>query len=63
MRTLAIPAAMVLLAAGLSAGEKPQNHPHFNDGGAIPWYTTLSAASHEAKKEWKLVFIEYGREK
>jgi len=63
MRAFTVPAAMVLLAAGLPAGEKPQGHPHFNDGGAIPWYTSLDAASAHAKKETKLVFIEYGREK
>lgn len=63
MRALAVGSLMVLLAAGTVAGEKPQGHPHFNDGGAIPWYTTLAAAAADAKKQDKLVFIEYGREK
>lgn len=54
---------MLLPAAGAAAGEKPQPHPHFNDGGAIRWHTDLAAASAAAKKQGKLVFIEYGREK
>jgi hypothetical protein len=53
---------VLVLAAGVGAGEKPKTHPHFNDGGAIPWYTELAAASAAAKKAGKLVFIEYGRE-
>ena len=61
MRT---PALLVLaLAAGAAAGEKSRPHPHFNDGGVVPWHETLAAASAAAKKEGKLVFIEYGREK
>jgi hypothetical protein len=63
MRALALTAAMLLPAAGAAAGEKPQPHPHFNDGGAIRWHTDLAAASAAAKKQGKLVFIEYGREK
>lgn len=37
-------------------------HPHFADGGIIRWYTKLEDAQAVAKKEGKLVFIEYGRE-
>ena len=47
-------------AAGGSA--KGKSHPHFNDGGALRWYTKLADAQSVAKKEGKLVFIEYGRE-
>lgn len=55
--------SLLVLAAGVAAKEKPKAHPHFNDGGIIPWYTELAAAEAAAKKEGKLVFIEYGREK
>lgn len=37
------------------------SHPHFNDRGAVRWHTRLSDALEEAKREGKLVFIEYGR--
>ncbi|HEX5138039.1 MAG TPA: hypothetical protein VFY93_13770 [Planctomycetota bacterium] len=60
MRTFAV--TVLVLASGVGAGEKPLTHPHFNDGGAIPWYTELAAASAAAKKQGKLVLIEYGRE-
>lgn len=53
---------LLLLATAVAAG-KPQGHPHFDDGGALSWYTDLAAASAVAKKEDKLVFVEYGREK
>jgi hypothetical protein len=60
MRTLAL---ALLLVAPTLAGDKPKKgHPHFNDGGALRWYTKLSDAQAVAKKEGKLVFIEYGRE-
>ena len=62
MRTLGRSAAL-LVFAGVAAGDgKPQAHPHFNDGGALRWYTTLAEAQAAAKKEGKFVFIEYGRE-
>jgi hypothetical protein len=61
MRALA--SAILVLAAGVAAGEKPLAHPHFNDGGTVRWHTELAAASAAAKKQGKLVFIEYGREK
>ena len=53
---------LVVLAVSAAAGGKPKAHPHFNDGGVIAWHTELGAASAAAKKEGKLVFIEYGRE-
>jgi len=55
--------SLFLVAAGAAAGGKPAGHPHFNDGGTIPWHGKLADASAAAKKEGKLVFIEYGREK
>jgi hypothetical protein len=60
MRTLALIALLAAVAAGK---DKPQGHPHFNDGGTLRWYTQFAAAAAAAKKEGKLVFIEYGREK
>jgi hypothetical protein len=60
MRTLALP--ILILAAGVTAGEKPLKHPCFNDQGTLPWYETLATASAAAKKQGKLVLIEYGRE-
>ena len=60
MRNLVL--ATFLLAGASVAGDKAKGHPHFNDGGAIRWYTKLADAQAIAKKEGKLVFIEYGRE-
>jgi hypothetical protein len=37
-------------------------HPHFDDGGAVEWLTTLAEALVVARAEKKRVFIEYGRE-
>jgi hypothetical protein len=53
---------LALLAGAAFAGDKPQGHPHFNDGGTLRWYTELAKAQAVAKKEGKLIFIEYGRE-
>lgn len=59
MRTFALAvAASCLLAGAAVAG----GHPQFDDGGVIPWYTKLAEAQAAAKKQGKLVFIEYGRE-
>ena len=60
MRTLAL---LAVLAAVVAAKDKPQGHPHFNDGGTLRWSTGFAAAAAAAKKEGKLIFIEYGREK
>lgn len=54
---------ILVLAAGVAAKDKPPRHPHFDDKGAIPWHTSLAEASAAAKKQGKIVFIEYGREK
>jgi hypothetical protein len=63
MRTLSSLAALTALAAVLLAGgDKSNGHPHFNDGGTLHWYTKLSDAQAAAKKEGKVVFVEYGRE-
>ncbi|MHC4973233.1 MAG: hypothetical protein ACYTG3_12970 [Planctomycetota bacterium] len=62
MRVFARAAAMILLAGAAGAGDKARPHPHFDDGGTIPWYTKLAEAKAAAKKQGKLVFIEYGRE-
>ncbi|MHC4955565.1 MAG: hypothetical protein ACYTGZ_17070 [Planctomycetota bacterium] len=58
--TILIP---LLLAGAVCAGDKAKksSHPHFNDQGTIRWYTKLADAQAAAKKEGKLVFIEYGR--
>jgi len=63
MRTLALATLLALAAAApaRAAGDKRPAHPHFNDGGTLPWYTKLAEAEAAAKKEGKLVFIEYGR--
>jgi hypothetical protein len=59
MRTLVL--ATLLLAGIASAKDKVQGHPHFNDGGTLRWFTSLADAQKVAKKEGKLIFIEYGR--
>lgn len=58
MRIYALAAATFVFAGAALAGD----HPHFDDGGVLPWYTKLAEAQAAAKKQGKLVFIEYGRE-
>jgi hypothetical protein len=53
---------LVALASVVAAGGSPQGHPHFDDGGTLRWYTELAKAQAAAKKEGKLIFVEYGRE-
>jgi hypothetical protein len=60
MRTIAI--AMILLVGSVSAGDKPHPHPHFDDGGTLRWFTKFADAQSVAKKEGKLILIEYGRQ-
>ena len=59
MRTIVLATVM---AGAAFAGGKAKGHPHFNDGGALRWNTELAAAQALAKKEGKLILIEYGRE-
>jgi hypothetical protein len=66
MKTLALAALVLPLVAAAAAfcgDPKKEGHPHFDDGGALRWFTKLADAEAAAKKEGKLVFIEYGREK
>ncbi len=37
-------------------------HPHFDDKSTLDWHTQWSAALAEAKRDNKLIFIEFGRE-
>lgn len=37
-------------------------HPHFQDKGALKWFTTLAAAKAVAGPAKKKIFIDYGRE-
>jgi len=54
---------LMLCGGAAMAGDAAKlKHPHFADGGIIRWYTKLEDAQAVAKKEGKLVFIEYGRE-
>jgi hypothetical protein len=53
---------MLLLAGAAVAGDVARPHPHFDGKRVIPWYTKLAEAQAAAKKQGKLVFIEYGRE-
>lgn len=62
MRTFALTACLLSLGAVSRAGDRTQGHPHFDDGGTLRWYTRMEDAAAAAKKEGKLVFIEYGRE-
>lgn len=38
----------------------PGAHPHFNDRGAVRWYTSLADGLAAARGECKKVFIERG---
>ena len=57
-------AAGLLLASGsaVAEGNKAGKHPHFADGGVLPWSTSFAAAKKAAKKSGKLILVEYGRE-
>jgi hypothetical protein len=52
----------ILAAALLALAPLGASHPHFNDGGALPWSTTLADAQKSAAKAGKLIFVEFGRE-
>ena len=38
------------------------SHPHFNDRGALEWHVDWNVAAARAREEFKLVFVEFGRE-
>ena len=60
MRTSLI--VLMTCCGAVLAGEATGNrHPHFDDGGALRWYTRLADAQAAAKKEDKIILIEYGR--
>jgi hypothetical protein len=44
------------------AAKGRQRHPLYDDHGALDWREKLADAQALAKRERKLVFIEYGRE-
>jgi hypothetical protein len=52
---------LLCLAVPAAAGDDEDGHPHFDDKGTLPWFTKLTDAQSAARKEGKLVFIEYGR--
>lgn len=52
-------ALVALLAMGPLSS---QRHPHFDDGGALEWHTTLAAAKAAAGNSDKLIFVQYGRQ-
>ena len=56
-------AALGLGAAASLAGDRSAGaHPHFDDQGVLRWETTLADSLKTAKKQNKLVLVEYGRE-
>ena len=50
-----------LVGAFFAADAAAQGHPHFDDGGTLKWSTKFAEAKAAAKKQDKLVFVEYGR--
>jgi len=52
-------ALVAVPAAPASAGGS--RHPHFNDRGTLAWYRSLSSAKAAARRQGKVIFIEYGR--
>ena len=39
----------------------PGKHPHFDDGGAVTWFTRYTDGLEAARAAGKLVFVEMGR--
>ncbi|HUR26881.1 MAG TPA: thioredoxin family protein [Planctomycetota bacterium] len=37
-------------------------HPHFDDRGTLDWHTSYAEALRTARRDKKLVFVEFGRE-
>ncbi|MCB9879461.1 MAG: hypothetical protein H6835_17845 [Planctomycetes bacterium] len=56
-----IPRLVAFLSLVGCAIAAPQQHPHFDDGGALAWQTELGAAKKSAGKSDKMILIEYGR--
>ncbi len=44
----------------MSTPQRP--HPHFDDRATLDWNTRWSEAQAQARRERKLIFIEFGRE-
>jgi len=54
---------LLAIAGALLAGDGKKNgHPHFDDKSTLAWHTELKKAQAAARKENKVVFIEFGRE-
>lgn len=61
MRTHALLVAS-LLASTAVVHAAQQKHPHFDDGGTLPWFKSLAEAKAAAKMADKVILVEYGRE-
>lgn len=55
--TAALVAALAISSATLA---RAQRHPHYDDRGTLPWFTTLAAAKEAARKADTLIFVEVG---
>jgi hypothetical protein len=59
--------AVVLASAGGATSAPPRSgdsggrHPHFDDQGALVWYTSFAAAARAARAEGKVIFVDHGR--
>lgn len=62
-RTSPLPSSVVtILAAVALVGVAPaQKHPHFDDGGALAWQTTMADAKQAAAAANRMILLEYGR--
>ena len=56
-----VPHLVAFLSLVGAAVAAPQQHPHFDDHGALAWQTELSAAKAAAKAADKFILVEYGR--
>lgn len=39
-----------------------RSHPHFDDRGTLDWSTSFDDAKEAARRDGKLILIEFGRE-
>jgi hypothetical protein len=53
--------AAVALASSVAGAVPGRSHPHFDDGGTLPWFQDLDEARSAARASGKLIFIDYGR--